>query len=293
MNTKAEKLIYSRLKSLGLSENNINNTMQEIKNRVSSNENLSIDEQTKLFRKLKKVFKDINRKNKFSIKDQDNFARQALNTILKNVTNAIKEKRESEKLEEEKEIYNQIVNDYFVIFKKVCNHRKKEFNHLSSAKRKLQKDKRENRNLAEWIAFKDLRNYKNSVYNEKEKLGDQMQELVYRLGNLVGNRNVKNVIYDISTTKMFKDFLNKNPSCKKAMKWKNQNIGTYNGIHEYLTAGIARKDIIDKRRNYNNEMKKRNKLYKRKKRNKKVTRKIYTGNRGGQYYLKRGKKIYI
>lgn len=107
--TKSEKLIYKELKSIGVKKNNIPDIMNIIKNKVKTDENLSIQQQKNLYNKLKKIYsnktdynKNIKSNKLFTPKKRDKSSRNALQKIIKNVDDARNEYRT------QKNLYNKL-----------------------------------------------------------------------------------------------------------------------------------------------------------------------------------------
>ena len=112
---------------------------------------------------------------------------------------------------------------------------------------------------------------------------------------------------EITQSEIFNNFVENNNVCKKLMKWKDQDIGTFEGVIVYLEEAMDREKVIDNRnaitptaiKTKYGAIKKLRKLRgggkadKLKKTKSKAKRKIYIGKRGGKYYIKKGNKVYI
>lgn len=90
----------------------------------------------------------------------------------------------------------------------------------------------------------NLREKKNRNKNYKINLHIQLSELSEELKELFG-KDYKNIEKMLSKSELFKKFIKENPQCKKLMKWKNQNIGNYNGLKNYL--GSATRRVVNKK----------------------------------------------
>jgi len=267
MSTKSEIFISSKLKSLGFNNNNIRNTMLEIKNRVNSNENLSVEEQSKLFRKLQNTYKDKTYNNKpITSRQRDNFSRKSLNSLLKNIEKARKEHRE----QVFSELYYEFEQDYFDIFKKVCTYRQDELHLVNEAKNKKRKFLMDgnDQELANFKAFENLRNYKNNQGYNKEIMYNKLENLEERVTEIISKRNVP-AFFDkmVNTSALFIKFMEDNLKCNARIH-PSQN---YKGLKKYLKHGKNRPEHPNvKNRKTINQIKNN---IKRKQKNKKIPKK--------------------
>ena len=138
--------------------------------------------------------------------------------------------------------YKKILSELRTIFKKVCNFRKKEYSlHIKAEKNKTIGVSNNN-------AYKELRNYKDEMAPEKIKLLERLNKVIVELSNSIADNVNKNVIAEAQSMidemmdqdNLFQKFIENKPNCLKAMKWKNETIGTYEGLVRYLEAAYNR-----------------------------------------------------
>lgn len=146
------------------------------------------------------------------------------------------------------EEYADLQIKFIKIFEKVCDQREIEHRLAENAKKstiEMIKTLNYNKNEAENIAFKNLRNKKNKNRNKKIDLHIELAELSNDLESLFGKKGSGYAKRRLKQSELFKQFIKKNPKCKKLMKWGHQkDIGNYEGLSEYL--GSATKRIVNK-----------------------------------------------
>lgn len=198
---------------------------------------------------------------------------------------------------------NELAREFTRIFSEVCKFRKDEHELAKKAKKaksimeKKQKKTGKSTEIIDFEAFQDLRNYKNTIYSRKNELYDRLEFLSDFL------RESHITPLELTESKVFKEFVKNNKTCQKLMKWNYENEGTFEGLEKYLLAAYNR-EAIKKTRNKltssalktkSGAIRKLKKLSGGKgktKETKNTKRRLYTGPRGGQYYLNNGRKVY-
>ena len=252
--TKGEKMINARLKSLGIENKEINKIIRNLVNSDNKKKLSNTDKKRIIDALVNKYSKNTFNGEKFSNEKIKKHSNRILNLILKNVDNARKQKKIAKyklnpKAEafvpsaktKEQENNEEVLKQLYDIFNDVCKLRKEETRLINKAKRKMKNDKRNNRELVEYEAYQEVRNFKDN--RETIKTKQNLSEKLKKLEENVKNNNK----IDIST--MFEIFVKTEPSCQKIMRWKTntRNIGYYDDLKDYLGFANKRNEVMRKR----------------------------------------------
>lgn len=161
--------------------------------------------------------------------------------------------------------------------------------------------------------FQDLRKKKNQHKKSKIKMFNELEEIKEKYNNILLkydkilelNNNKKLLHWYMLGDEIFTKFKEEFERCQKYLKYTHSSRSNFEELYEYLFASTERTQMEmnenKAKRTVENgigivqlkPLKGGKFTKKRIKSSKKVKRKIHTGPKGGKYYIKNGKKVYI
>ena len=151
--------------------------------------------------------------------------------------------------------------------------------------------------------FQDLRIKKNEhqkkkkiMFEELEKIRGNYESILFKYNKILKLTDNKTFLHWFMLgNKIFTNFKREFPLCKEYLKYTHSSRSNFEELYEYLRASTERtqKEINQNGGGRKTKKKLKKSIKKINQSSKKVKRNIHTGPKGGKYYIKNGKKVYM